>query len=182
MKKNRVRKSRDTAPLNNFEHFQKSNCNVPIFYAEDGTEPYEPDYLIKKPIKKASKFYLFFKQIYEENISDENCSLELNSFYSPALLQFVIEQYLPLYPLVSLFFVPNSDIVDLPTTSAVENYWRSVKIFFKNIPINRRYVPVYFPMMLSYFNAQAKEYLLMKKSKALHRKLTNKRKYKDPTK
>lgn len=36
-------------------------------------------------------------------------------------------------------------------------------------------------MMLSYFNAQAKEYLLMKKSKALHRKLTNKRKYKDPT-
>jgi hypothetical protein len=140
-----------------------------------------PDYLCKKPIKKNSSFYLYFKNLYDQVVAEEeNCDQD-NNFYSPSLVEFMLENYLPLFPLMSIFFVPNLEINDLPTTSSIENYWKNVKLVFKNIAVNKRYVHVYFPMMKSFFDSQTKEFLLMKKNSALYKKLTNKRKALDPT-
>ncbi len=143
----------------------------------------EPDYICKKPIRKSSKFYSYFKAAYDNfKLEEENTEqdAEDNLFYCPALIDFVIENYLPLFPLMSLCFVPNMEIYDLPTTSDVENYWKNVKLFFKNIPLNSRYVTVYFTMMQSLFNSCTTEYEGMKKSRSLKNKLTNKRKTRDP--
>jgi hypothetical protein len=144
---------------------------------------YEQDFLCKKPIKKSSKFYMHFKDIYDHCKSqmedEENCD-KSNSFYCPELIDFVTENYLPLFPLMSLYFVPNLNITEIPTTSPVENYWKNVKLFFKSIPLQNRYVTVYFTMMLSFFNSHTSEYLTMRKSKALFNKLSNKAKQKDP--
>jgi hypothetical protein len=148
---------------------------------EDG----EPDYLCKKPIKKSSKFYGYFQSIYDKEmlqISIEEDAGKVkndNIFFCPKLLSFVLDNYLPLFPLMSLFFVPNEGIKDLPTTSPIENHWRNIKLFFQNIPLEKRYVTVYFTLMLSYFNSKTKEHLTMKKSKALYKKLTPKRKRDD---
>jgi hypothetical protein len=82
---------------------------------------------------------------------------------------------------MSLSFVNNIHVKDLPTTSSIENHWKNVKLFFRTIPLEKRYVTVYFPMMLSFFNAKTTEHLTMKKNKALHCKLSNRRKLLDPT-
>ena len=81
---------------------------------------------------------------------------------------------------MSLFFVPNFTLSDLPTTSSIENHWRNIKLYFKKIPLEKRFVSVYFPYMLGYFNARTKEYMSMKKNKALYNRLSNKRKFTDP--
>jgi hypothetical protein len=152
---------------------------------EDNVEDDDPDYICKKPIKRSSKFYDYFKSIHDEQMSkisnEENQDINDNIFYCPKLLAFVVENYLPLFPLMSLSFVPNIHVTDIPTTSSIENHWKNVKLFFKTIPLERRYVSVYFPMMLSFFNSKTTEFLTMKKSKALQGKLASKRNLSDPT-
>jgi hypothetical protein len=147
-----------------------------------GNDEMEPDYICKKPIKKSSKFYSYFKSFMDAESAEcsETGEIEDNIFYCPKLLEFVVENYLPLFPLMSLYFIPSRDIIDLPTTSDVENYWKNVKQFFSTIPFKRRDVKLYFTMMQSFFNSQTKEYMLMKKSRALNYKLTNKEKVRDP--
>jgi hypothetical protein len=126
----------------------------------------------RNPLKKNSKFYTCFKNIYDKNVvEEENCDQD-NIFYSPCLVEFVLENYLPLFPLMSSFFVPNLEIEDIPTTSSIENYWKNVKLFFKEIAVNKRYVHVYFPIMKSFFDSQTKEFLLMKKKQCAVQKIS----------
>jgi hypothetical protein len=142
----------------------------------------ETDYLVKSRIKKSSKFYIYFKNILDTQMSliaEEEQDLKDNIFFCPNLINFLLENYLPLFPLISLCFVPNLNIDDLPTSSSVENHWRNIKLYFKKIPLSERYVTVYFPMMLSYFNFRTQEYSLMKKRKSLFNRLSNKRKHID---
>jgi len=141
----------------------------------------EHDYLCRNQIKKSSKFYQYFHKILDEIMSkEENLDIMDNIFYCPSLLTFLVENYLPLFPLISLYFIPNMNVKDLPSSSSVENHWRSVKLFFKQIPLGQRYVNVYFPMILSYFNAKTEEFCMMKKNKSLYNRLSNKRKFRDP--
>jgi hypothetical protein len=148
---------------------------------EDNSE--NVDYLVKNQIRKSSKFYTYFKDIHDVQIS-RFCEKEESShniFYCPALLKMLLEKYLPLFPLISLFVVPNLMIRDLPSSSSIENHWRNIKIYFEKTPLEKRFVSLYFPYMLGYFNAKTKEFLTMKKSKSLFNRLSNKRKFVDPT-
>jgi hypothetical protein len=72
---------------------------------EGPTVTTEYDYLCKKPIKKESKFYRYFKEILEESIVEENVEGEPNRFYCPKLEYFVLENYLALSPMISLYHV-----------------------------------------------------------------------------
>jgi hypothetical protein len=155
------------------------------YFIEENEQDDDPDYICKKPIKKSSKFYDYFRSLHDEQMSkitqEDIQNTNENIFFCPKLLVFVLENYLPLFPLMSLSFVNNIHVKDLPTTSSIENHWKNVKLFFRTIPLEKRYVTVYFPMMLSFFNAKTTEHLTMKKSKALHCKLSNRRKLLDPT-
>jgi hypothetical protein len=170
-------KSKNENELRRIEELSKEKEVFSEYGAEEEHYSCEQDYICKKPIKKSSKFYTYFKDIYESLIEqDVDVDGTENIFYCPSLLELVIENYLPLFPLVSMYFVPCDQLDDLPTTSSIENHWKNVKNHFSKIELSRRYVSVYFPMMLSYFNAQSKEYLMLNKSKAVEKKISKKRK------
>jgi hypothetical protein len=76
--------------------------------------------ILSKQIRKSSKFSSYFKDIHEVQIS-RFCEKKdnLTTFYCPALLNILLEKYLPLFPLFSLFVVPNLTLRDLPSSSSI---------------------------------------------------------------
>ena len=136
--------------------WESSNCQD-----MDDKEEYvnqEKDFIKKLPIRKSSDFYTYFREIYEEEqmkmTNDDDDTKEPNSFFAPDLLDYVTLNYLSLFPLFSLYFVPDPNITELPTTSDVENNWKNIKSLFKGIPIRKRSVPIYFSTLQGYYAAE----------------------------
>ena len=122
----------------------------------------EKDFIKKLPIRKSSDFYTYFREIYEEEqmkmTNDNDDTEEPNSFFAPDLLDYVTLNYLSLFPLFSLYFVPDPNITELPTTSDVENNWKNIKSLFKGIPIRKRSVPIYFSTLQGYYAAEVGDF------------------------
>ena len=131
----------------------------------------EKDFIKKLPFRKSSDFYTYFREIYEEEqmkmTNDNDDTEEPNSFFAPDLLDYVTLNYLSLFPLFSLYFVPDPNITELPTTSDVENNWKNIKSLFKGIPIRKRSVPIYFSTLQGYYAAEVGDFTKTKRKRGL---------------
>jgi len=94
----------------------------------------------------------------------------------PELVNHVLLNYLSLFPLFSLFLVRTEKITDLPSSSGVENHWRSVKLFFRKIPTRERHINLYFSLYHSYVRGKTKEFKLLGGDEKVKKKL-GKRKF-----
>jgi len=96
-------------------------------------------------------------------------------FKCEELVDYLLNNYMCLFPLLSVYFIKSEIVTDLPTSSGIENHWKDVKQFMSRVPLRERDVSVYFALYLSYLNSKMKVFELVGKSKELKKRLSTKR-------
>jgi len=79
--------------------------------------------------------------------------------------------YMSLFPLFSLYFVNSPEIIELETSSYIENHWKSVKNVMKAVPLYQRDVTIYLSHYYSYVKSKVIEFNLVDRNVKIMKKL-----------
>lgn len=126
-------------------------------------------------IRNKSKFKSLFQNITEEVYNQEKIELhnscaEENEYFCKNIIQYFIDQYLPLLPLFSLAVVPSCYSEEYPTSSSVENHFKNLKhSCFKTIPLKSR-TPALFLRKLQNWNSLQRKSVLQEERKRKKKK------------
>jgi len=101
-------------------------------------------------------------------IGEENVA---NIYKCDDLVNYLMANYMSLFPLFSLYFVNSPEIIELETSSYIENHWKSVKNVMKAVPLYQRDVTIYLSHYYSYVKSKVIEFNLVDRNVKIMKKL-----------